>query len=78
MTQFSVPWIPRGARTNYGFPVKAVAVAAVLLIVAGVGFWIAEAFVDGHPAATLLFSVSPLLLAIAVALAAFFVKTWRM
>ena len=37
MTQFSVPWLPRPERGNYGFPAKAVVATIVLLVGAAVG-----------------------------------------
>jgi NADH-quinone oxidoreductase subunit H len=73
VTQSSVPWIPRAERSDYGFPAKALVVAALLLVVAVVCFLILE-----HPVAMLFLVVGPLLGAVAALAAFFFFKTWRM
>ncbi len=78
MTQFSVPWIQKSERTNYGFPVKALGVAVFFAIVAVVGYWVAGTLLNGHPVAWLLLVIAPALTAGAAAGAAFFVKTWGM
>ena len=77
MTQFTVPWIQRGKRTNYGFPAKAVLAGLVLIIVTAAGHWIARVFAAEHPVAMLFLFVAPALLTLAVIAAAFFVQTWR-
>ena len=77
MTQFSVPWIPRTARTNYGFPGKALAVAVLLASLALLGYWVTGKYAGGHPVGMLVLVVAPVLTAMVAAGAAFFVKTWR-
>ena len=77
MTQFSVPWIPRTARTNYGFPGKALAVAVLLVSLALLGYWVTGRYLGGHPVGMLVLVVAPVLTAMVAAGAAFFVKTWR-
>ena len=77
MTQFSVPWLPRPERGNYGFPAKAVVAAIVLLVLAAVFYWVTNSFLGGRPVAMLLLVVVPILVAIVAAAAAFAVSTWR-
>jgi len=76
VTQFSVPWLPRPERGNYGFPAKAVVAAIVLLVVAAVFYWVTNTFLGGRPVALLLVAAL-ILLAIVAAAAAFGVSTWR-
>ncbi len=77
MTQFSVPWQPKPARTNLGVPGKAIAVGFVLLLVATLGWSLANSVFEGHPIAILLLVVGPVVTAFKAFALAMVVKTWR-